>query len=109
MNRAAGTSPYPRPRLPLVAMAVRYGLKARSLPDYAVLVTKVADVVSKQPLTYLQNLGGATDPKRKVKDLYTGREIGGQVAILDPAATVHTPEWLWLSTGLRAIDHAVEM
>jgi 5-methylcytosine-specific restriction endonuclease McrA len=37
-------------------------LKARTLPDYAALVTKVAAVVSKQPLTYLQNLGGATDP-----------------------------------------------
>ena len=28
--------------------------------------------------------------------------------ILDPAVTVHTPEWLWLSSGVRAIDHAVE-
>jgi alcohol dehydrogenase class IV len=54
------------------------------------------------------NLGGATDPARRVKDLYTGRHIGGQVVILDPAVTVHTPERLWLSTGIRAVDHAVE-
>jgi maleylacetate reductase len=54
------------------------------------------------------NLGGCTDPVRKAKDLYTGRLIGGQVVILDPTATVHTPDWLWLSTGVRAIDHAVE-
>lgn len=54
------------------------------------------------------HLGGATDTVRKVKDLYTGRLIGGQVAILDPAVTVHTPAWLWLSTGIRAVDHAVE-
>lgn len=54
------------------------------------------------------NLGGATDPARQVKDLYTGRFIGGQVVILDPAVTVHTPEQLWLSTGIRAVDHAVE-
>ena len=54
------------------------------------------------------NLGGATDLTRKVKDLYTGRYIGGQVVILDPAATVHTPDWLWASTGVRAVDHAVE-
>jgi maleylacetate reductase len=45
---------------------------------------------------------------RKVKDLYTGRLIGGQVVILDPAVTVHTPPGLWLSTGIRAVDHAVE-
>jgi alcohol dehydrogenase class IV len=54
------------------------------------------------------NLGGCTDPARKVKDLYTGRLIGGQVVILDPAVTVHTPPDLWLSTGIRAVDHAVE-
>jgi maleylacetate reductase len=28
--------------------------------------------------------------------------------MLDPAITVHTPEWLWLSTGIRAVDHCVE-
>ena len=28
--------------------------------------------------------------------------------ILDPAITIHTPEWLWLSTGIRAVDHCVE-
>ena len=28
--------------------------------------------------------------------------------ILDPAVTVHTPAWLWLSSGVRAVDHAVE-
>ena len=28
--------------------------------------------------------------------------------ILDPAVTVPTPEWLFLSTGIRAVDHAVE-
>ncbi len=54
------------------------------------------------------NLGGGTDPVRNVKDLYTGREIGAMVVILDPAITVHTPQWLWLATGIRAVDHAVE-
>jgi len=54
------------------------------------------------------NLGAAIDPVRQVKDLYTGREIGGDAVILDPAVTVHTPDWLWLSTGMRAVDHAVE-
>ena len=54
------------------------------------------------------NLGAAIDPVRQVKDLYTGREIGSDAVILDPAITVHTPAWLWLSTGMRAVDHAVE-
>jgi maleylacetate reductase len=28
--------------------------------------------------------------------------------VLDPRTTMHTPEWLFLSTGIRAVDHAVE-
>lgn len=53
-------------------------------------------------------LGGATDTRRQVKHAFTGREIGPAAVILDPAATRPTPEWLWLSTGIRAVDHAVE-
>ena len=30
------------------------------------------------------------------------------MVVLDPAITRHTPEWLWLSTGVRSVDHAVE-
>ena len=36
------------------------------------------------------------------------RGIVPESVILDPAVTVHTPEWLWLSSGVRAVDHAVE-
>jgi alcohol dehydrogenase class IV len=52
--------------------------------------------------------GGCVDPARGVKDGYTGAQIGAAAVILDPAITLHTPEKLWLSTGMRAIDHAVE-
>ncbi len=31
-----------------------------------------------------------------------------RAVILDPAISVHTPEWLFLSTGIRAVDHCVE-
>ncbi len=54
------------------------------------------------------NLGAAIDQRTQVKHLYTGREVGGDAVILDPEITEHTPEWLWLSTGMRAVDHAVE-
>lgn len=36
--------------------------KARSEPEYGPLLSKVAAIVSAQPLTYLQNFGGTTDP-----------------------------------------------
>ncbi len=54
------------------------------------------------------NLGAAIDQASRVKHLYTGRDVGGDAVILDPAMTMHTPEWLWLSTGMRSVDHAVE-
>ncbi len=94
-----------------------------ALGDYRVQVrpdgTRHVPAVGKPPVRQIvvpttlsaaefSNLGGCTDLARKVKDLYTGREIGVQVAILDPRVTIHTPDWLWLSTGIRAVDHAVE-
>ena len=54
------------------------------------------------------NFGGSLDTQRKVKDGYLGREIGPATVILDAEATLPTPEWLWHSTGIRAVDHAVE-
>jgi maleylacetate reductase len=53
-------------------------------------------------------LGGCTDHRTKVKQSYTHPDLVPVSVILDPAPTVHTPEWLWLSTGLRAVDHCVE-
>ena len=54
------------------------------------------------------DFGGCTDPARGIKDGYNAKFIGAATVILDPAVTVHTPAWLWLSTAVRAIDHAVE-
>ncbi len=51
---------------------------------------------------------GGTDPVRHVKQSYAHSLLVPQAIILDPALTLHTPEWLWLSTGIRAVDHAVE-
>jgi maleylacetate reductase len=51
---------------------------------------------------------GCTDTARHVKESYGQALMMPRMVILDPAATVHTPEWLFLSTGIRAVDHAVE-
>jgi maleylacetate reductase len=51
---------------------------------------------------------GCTDHRIKVKQGYRHPLMVPMAVILDPAPTVHTPEWLWLSTGIRAVDHAVE-
>ncbi len=54
------------------------------------------------------NLGGGTDMRTRIKHSFMGADIGPRAVILDPAITVHTPDWLWLSTGIRGVDHAVE-
>jgi maleylacetate reductase len=51
---------------------------------------------------------GCTDTVRQVKESYHHPQAIPRTVILDPAVTVHTPHWLWLSTGVRAVDHAVE-
>lgn len=54
------------------------------------------------------DLSGCVDPATQTKQLFSGKEIGPAAVILDPAITLDTPMPLWLSTGVRAIDHAVE-
>ena len=54
------------------------------------------------------NIGGGTDPRTRIKHSFSGADVGARSVILDPALTLHTPEWLWLSTGVRGVDHAVE-
>jgi len=51
---------------------------------------------------------GCTDMARNVKESFGHPLMMPKNVILDPRATVHTPEWLFLSTGIRAVDHAVE-
>ncbi|WP_245847536.1 iron-containing alcohol dehydrogenase [Dietzia natronolimnaea] len=53
-------------------------------------------------------LAGSTDEKSNVKEGYVHPAMTPRAVILDPALTRHTPEWLWLSTGVRALDHAFE-
>ena len=51
---------------------------------------------------------GVTDEDAGRKRGFVDPRTVPQVVILDPGATVFTPERLWLSTGIRALDHAVE-
>jgi maleylacetate reductase len=51
---------------------------------------------------------GVTDETKGRKGGFVDAKAVPAVVILDPEATVFTPERLWLSTGIRALDHAVE-
>jgi maleylacetate reductase len=51
---------------------------------------------------------GVTDETSGRKSGFADPRAVPPVVILDPEATLFTPEKLWLSSGIRALDHAVE-
>jgi len=52
--------------------------------------------------------GGSVDPVKKVRETIRNPHMVPAVVVLDPDLTRHTPMWLWLSTGMRSVDHAIE-
>ncbi len=52
--------------------------------------------------------GGMTDESTRRKGGAGDPRVQPRTVILDPELTIETPAWLWASTGMRALDHAVE-
>jgi len=52
--------------------------------------------------------GGVTDTKTRVKQGVVDPRLQPKVVIYDPELTRDTPDWLWVATGMRALDHAIE-
>jgi maleylacetate reductase len=51
---------------------------------------------------------GVTDSATQAKQSFSHRLFVPRQVVLDPAATLDTPDWLLYCTGIRAVDHAVE-
>ena len=54
------------------------------------------------------SLAGITDTSTRTKLAFNHRMLVPRSVVLDPAATLPTPDWLLFSTGIRSVDHAVE-
>jgi maleylacetate reductase len=54
------------------------------------------------------HLFGVTDEERHQKMSFADTRVAPRVVILDARLTLPTPMQLWLSSGIRALDHAVE-
>jgi alcohol dehydrogenase len=52
--------------------------------------------------------GGVTDEATRVKTGVYDPRVMPRAVIADPALTLATPDWLWVTTGMRALDHAIE-
>jgi maleylacetate reductase len=51
---------------------------------------------------------GVTDVARRAKEGYAHPLLAPRAVVLDPALSLETPAPLWFSTGMKAVDHAVE-
>lgn len=52
--------------------------------------------------------GGVTDETTRVKGGVYDPRVLPRTVINDPELTLLTPDWLWVTTGMRALDHAIE-
>ncbi len=52
--------------------------------------------------------GGVTDETTKVKGGVWDPRVLPRTVINDPRLALATPDWLWVTTGMRALDHAIE-
>jgi alcohol dehydrogenase class IV len=74
--------------------------KGKILPHIAIPTTLSAAEFS--------HLAGITEDETRTKGGLQIAEITPTAVILSAEITLPTPLWLWLSTGIRALDHAVE-
>ncbi|MET0333213.1 MAG: iron-containing alcohol dehydrogenase, partial [Rhizobacter sp.] len=74
-------------------------------PADAIRMLSVSTTLSAADFT---SRAGVTDTATKAKQGFGHSLLVPQVAVLDPRATLDTPMHLLLSTGIRAVDHAVE-
>jgi len=76
-----------------------------ALPPDAVRMIAVSTTLSASEFT--EN-AGITQSATNTKQSFRHRLFAPRTVILDPAATLDTPDWLLFCTGIRSVDHAVE-
>lgn len=52
---------------------------------------------------------GGIDATDGIKKIFVLQSLFADVVILDPQLAQHSPEWVWMSSGVRSIDHCVEL
>ena len=78
-----------------------YGL----LPEREIIHIAVPTTLAAAEFTHA---GGVTDETTRVKSGVFDPRVLPRTVIEDPALTLATPDWLWVTTGMRALDHAIE-
>ncbi len=84
----------------IVVKEISENFQRDPLPHFAVPTTLSAAEFS--------HAAGMTDEKLKRKTGFRDMRMVPRIIFLDPELTLQTPGWLWSSTGIRSLDHAVE-
>ena len=79
--------------------------KEPTLPSDPVRMISVTTTLSAAEFT---SVAGITNSRTHTKETFSHPLFVPRSVILDPVATLATPEWLLYSTGIRAVDHAAE-
>jgi maleylacetate reductase len=79
--------------------------EAPALPSDPIRMISVTTTLSAAEFT---SIAGITNSRTHTKEIFSHRLFVPRTVVLDPAATLATPGWLLYSTGIRAVDHAVE-
>jgi maleylacetate reductase len=78
---------------------------ALTLPTDPIRMIAVSTTLSASEFT--EN-AGITQSATNTKQSFRHRLFAPRCVILDPAATLDTPDWLLFCTGIRSVDHAAE-
>jgi maleylacetate reductase len=78
---------------------------ALALPPDPIRMLSVSTTLSASEFT--EN-AGITQSRTNTKQSFRHRLFAPRSIVLDPAATLETPQWLLFATGIRSVDHAVE-
>ncbi|RDW61041.1 iron-containing alcohol dehydrogenase-like protein [Coleophoma cylindrospora] len=77
-------------------------------PDLKPCETPVINIPTSLSGGEFSPFAGATDKRTNHKKSFAHPSMGADLIILDPALSISTPARIWLSTGIRAVDHCVE-
>jgi maleylacetate reductase len=83
----------------------RHKSSALALPPDPIRMLSVSTTLSASEFT--EN-AGITQSRTNTKQSFRHRLFAPRSIVLDPAATLETPQWLLFATGIRSVDHAVE-
>ena len=84
------------------AKSVAWALRANGTPLLQIAVPTTLSAAE------YSGVAGFTVESDRTKSRISDPRLVPGVVILDPEMTLDTPSWLWSSSGIRALDHAVE-